>query len=151
LQDFHYNVSLHVSHPDIDPALISQALALQPTRRATRRGEAKTTPEGMPCVGYWEFSHWSHSFAITQDGELVDFLNRLVGMLEPQREFLQRIVEEGGRVECFVGIFTNTNCDQVLPFDLLGKFADLRVDLRLDLYGSRLRQVQHPLLDGDGS
>jgi len=151
LQDFHYSVSLHVSHPDIDPALISQALALQATHRPTRKGEAKTTPKGTPREGHWEFSHWSHSFEIVQDGELVAFLRHLAERLEPHREFLQRIVEDGGAIECFVGIFTDTNCDQILPFDLLGKLAELRVDLRLDMYGSKLRQAEHPLLESDGS
>jgi hypothetical protein len=151
LQDFHYNVSLHVRHPDMNPDLISRELALQPTHRPTRRGEAKTTPNGTPREGHWEFSHWSHSFDIVQDGELVEFLRHLAGTLEPHREFLQRIVADGGAVECFVGIFTDSNCDQVLPFDLLGKLADLRVDLRLDLYGRKLRQVDQPPSDVDGS
>jgi hypothetical protein len=151
LQDCHYSVSLHVSHPDIDPELISRALALQPTHRATRMGEVKTTPKGTPREGRWEFSHWSHNFEIVQDGELAAFMWRLTEMLEPHGDFLRRIVDEGGAVECFVGIFTDTNCDQILPFDLLGKLAELRVDLRLDLYGSKLRQVEHPRLDADGT
>jgi hypothetical protein len=151
LQDFHYSVSLHISHPDIAPELITRALALQPTHRPTRKGEAKTTPKGIPREGYWEFSHWSHSFEIIQDRELVPFLERLARTLEPHREFLWRIVDEGGAVECFVGVFTDTNCDQVLPFDLLGKLAELRIDLRLDVYGSKLRQAEHPPLDAEGS
>jgi hypothetical protein len=54
------------------------------------------------------------------------------------------MADEGGTVECLVGVFTDTNCDQILPFDLLGKLAEFRMDLRLDLYGSKLRQVEHP-------
>ena len=149
MRDFNYSVSLHISHPEIDPDLISQALALQPTHRPTRKGEGKTTPKGTPREGRWEFSHWSHDFGTRQDGELVPFLWHLVGTLEPHQDFLQRMVQEGGTIECFVGVFTDTNCDQVVPFDLLGKLAALRVDLRLDLYGSKLRQVQHPRLETD--
>jgi hypothetical protein len=140
VQDFRYSVSLHVSHPDIDPDLISQELGLQPTHRPTCRGEAKTAPNGTPRDGYWEFSHWSHRFEIVQDGELVTFLQHLAATLEPHREFLRGLEEDGGVVEFFVGIFTDTNCDQILPFDLMGKLADLRVNLRLDLYGSQLHQ-----------
>jgi hypothetical protein len=151
LQDFHYEVSLHISHPDISPELITRALALQPTHRPTRKGEQKTTPKGTPREGNWEFSHWSHRFEITQDRELVPFLERLVKTLEPHRDFLRRIVDEDGEIQCFVGIFTDTNCDQILPFNLLGDLAELRIDLRLDLYGSRLRQVDHPPLDAEGS
>jgi Domain of unknown function (DUF4279) len=137
LQDFHYSVSLHISHPDIAPELITRALALQPTHRPTRKGEPKTTPKGTPLEGHWKFSHWCHCFEITQDRELTSFLERLVKTLEPHRDFLRRIVDEGGAIECFVGVFTDTNCDQVLPFSLLSDLAELRIDLRLDLYGNR--------------
>jgi len=147
LQDFEYTVSLQIRHPDIAPEMITRALALQPTHRPTRKGEPKTTPKGAPLAGYWEFSHWSHRFEITQDRELVPYLERLVKSLEPQRDFLQRLVDEGGAVECFVGVFTDTNCDQVLPFGLLGELAELRIDLRLDLYGSKLRHIEHPPSD----
>ncbi|MCE9533002.1 MAG: DUF4279 domain-containing protein [Planctomycetes bacterium] len=142
-------MSLHVIHPDIDPDLITRELELQPTFRTTRGGMPKMTPNGLPRDGNWEFSHWMHSFDIIQDGELVGYLQRLTVTFEPHREFLRRMYEEGGNVECFVGIFTDTNCDQILPFDLLGKLAELRIDLRLDLYGSQLRQSDHPSLDAN--
>ncbi len=151
MQDFHYSVSLHISHPDIAPELITQELGLQPTRRPTCKGEAKTTPNGTPREGYWEFSHWWHRFEIIQDGEWVVFPERLVGTLEPHRAFLRRIVGEEDTVECFVGLFTDTNCDQILPFGLMGKLADLRMDLRLDLYGSKLKQAEHSTWDGKGN
>jgi hypothetical protein len=114
LQDFQYDVSLHISHPDLSPELITRTLALQPTGRTTRKGEPKTTPKGTPREGNWEFSHWYHRFEITQDRELVSFLERLVKPLEPHRDFLRRIVDEDGEIQCFVGIFTDTNCDQIL-------------------------------------
>jgi hypothetical protein len=57
---------------------------------------------------------------------------------------LQQVVDEGGEILCFVGIFTDTNCDQILPFGLLAALAELRISLRLDLYGGILRQVEHP-------
>jgi hypothetical protein len=144
MQDFNYSVSLHVSHPEIDPALISTTLSLEPTGRMTRAGEPKTTPNGTPREGCWEFSHWKHKFGTMHDQELVSFLRHLIRILEPSRTFLQRIVEEGGAIEFFVGVFTDTNCDQILPHDLLARLADLRIDLRLDPYGNKLRQKDHP-------
>ena len=144
MQDFTYSLSLHIFHPDIDPGLISQALKLEPTGRTTKKGEPKTTPDGKPRDGCWEFSHWKHCFEVSAEKDFVPFLRRMVETLGPHREFLQRIVSECGEIECFVGIFTDTNCDQILPFDLLGKLADLRIALRLDIYGSKLRQKEHP-------
>jgi hypothetical protein len=122
---------------------------LEPAHRPTRKGEPKTTPTGAPREGHWEFSHWSHDFGTRQDGELASFLWDLADFLKPHQEFLRRIVAEGGAVECFVGVFTDTNCDQMLPFGLLGALAELRLDLRLDLYGSKLRQIEHPPLTAE--
>jgi hypothetical protein len=66
---------------------------------------------------------------------LAESLGSIAEQLRPNGQFLRMLVDEGGRVELFVGLFANRLCDQVLPYPLLEALSKLRLDLRLDYYG----------------
>jgi hypothetical protein len=127
-----FKVSLSVTHPDIDPAEISAALDLVP-ERATRSGAPRTTPKGGPLKGTYEFSCWTHQFDIEGASELGVVLESLLERLQRHQQFFHRVVLEGGSVELFCGVFAAGNWDEILSHTLLGRLADLRVDLRLDV------------------
>lgn len=124
---------LSISHPDIDPVEISRTVALPPTR-ATRAGEPRTTPTGDPLTGLYGLSHWTHRFDIQKTADLAPVLDELVQRLQSHRSFFHRIVMEGGKIEFFCGVFAAGNWDESLPHSLLGRLADLKVNLRLDVY-----------------
>jgi hypothetical protein len=128
-----FEVSLSISHPDIEPAEISRIVGLVP-KRATRVGELRTTPRGERLEGAYEFSHWTHSFDVQRASELGVVLEDLVERLQSQETFFHRVVREGGAVELFCGVFAAGNWDEVLPHSLMGRLAALRVDLRLDVH-----------------
>src|SRR3954470_21644165 len=128
-----FKVSLSVTHPEIDPIEISVALELPP-KRATRSGAPRTTPKGTPLAGMHEFSCWTHEFDVAGASELGVVLESLVERLQRHRQFFHRVVQEGGAVELFCGIFTAGNWDEILSHKLMGQLAELRVDLRLDVY-----------------
>jgi hypothetical protein len=127
-----FSVSLSITHPSIDPAEITKTTGLTP-KRMTREGMPRTTPAGDDKPGHYQFSCWSHSFA-TADADLGPVLEHLVGQLQVHQAFFQRIVNEGGAVELFCGVFADGNWDEVLCHHLLGKLAALQIDLRLDVY-----------------
>ncbi len=128
-----FSVSLSVTHPDIDPAIVSQALGLTPAQ-ATRAGASRTTPRGDPLEGTYSFTCWRHQFEVDGARELAPVLQDLVERLQPHAEFFSRVVREGGRIELFCGVLAGGNWDEVLPYELLGRLAALAVDLRLDVY-----------------
>jgi hypothetical protein len=128
-----FEVSLSVTHPDIDPAEISTALNLVPDR-ATRSGVRRTTPKGEALAGAYEFSRWTHQFDVKGASELGFVLEGLVVRLQRHERFFCQVVREGGSVELFCGVFAAGNWDEILSHSLMGKLAALRVDLRLDVY-----------------
>jgi uncharacterized protein DUF4279 len=128
-----FNVSLSVRHPDIDPAEISATLDLTP-KRATRGGAPRTTPKGDPLGGVYEFSCWGYQFDVEGASELGVVLERLVERLQRHQQFFHRVVQEGGVVELFCGVFAAGNWDEVLSHSLMGTLAALQIDLRLDVY-----------------
>jgi hypothetical protein len=126
-------VSLAIRHPHIDPAEISKALQLEPTR-ATRAGAPRTTPTGNPLPGTYDFSHWTHQFDVAGALELGVILEELVQRLQVHQSFFHRLVQEGGTVELFCGIFAAGNWDEILSHALMSELSGLKIDLRLDVY-----------------
>jgi hypothetical protein len=134
LNDFEYRASLHVDHPSIEPDVISRSIPLEPTR-FHRAGEPRRTPTGQPLEGNYPSTHWFAELP-TRDGEdLSGFLAGMTRTLEPAATFLQQIAAEGGRTECFLGVFAFALCDQLFPAEQLATLGKLCVDLRIDYYG----------------
>jgi len=128
-----FKVSLVVTHPDIDPTVISAALDLTPGR-ATRAGEPRTTPKGDPLEGVYEFSCWTHEFDTSHVTDLTEYLPSVITLLNVHASFLSGIVRDGGSVELFCGVFADGNWDECFHHSLLRKLSDLGIDLRLDVY-----------------
>ena len=128
-----FKVSLSVIHPDMDPAEISTALDLAPVR-ATCAGAPRTTPKGTPLPGTYDFSCWRHEFNVEGSSELGVVLESLVERLQRHRQFFHRVVQDGGTVGLFCGVFAAGNWDEILSHSLMGELASLQVDLRLDVY-----------------
>jgi len=128
-----FKVTLAIRHPNIDPAEISKALQLEPTR-ATRAKAPRTTPTGNPLPGTYEFSHWAHQFDVAGPIELAVVLQDLVNGLQLHRSFFHRVVQDGGTVELFCGISAAGNWDEILSHALMSELSALKIDLRLDVH-----------------
>ncbi|REJ85905.1 MAG: DUF4279 domain-containing protein, partial [Planctomycetota bacterium] len=128
-----FKITLIVTHPSIDPAEISRAIGLTPVR-TTRGGAPRTTPTGQPLAGEYQFSCWKYEFDVQAADELSHVLETLVDELQCNRPFFHRVVQQGGTVELFCGVFADGNWDEVLSHALMRALAALHVDVRLDVY-----------------
>ena len=120
-----FAVSLHILHPSIDPATVTRTLQLAPWR---------IKQPGPPRKPPYDQAVWSHRFECSDVRDLVPFLEETVSSLLAYRDFFRSIVESGGSVELFCGIYMSTNWDELFPSALSATLADLRIDLRLDAY-----------------
>ena len=66
--------------------------------------------------------------------ELGAVLQELAERLQRHELFFNQVVQEGGTVELFCGVWAAGNWDEILPHELLGRLAALHIDLRLDVY-----------------
>jgi hypothetical protein len=130
-----YHISLRVRHPSLDPAEITSALCLNPSR-SWRAGDARATPNGTPLEGKYRDSYWTTDLVEGgwPDKELALVLNELLDQLAPNKGFFHRMRTEGGTVEFFVGWFFEGQSGDVLDCDLLARMADLKIGLSLDVY-----------------
>jgi hypothetical protein len=142
LLDFEYCASLHICQAQLDPDLVSQALGMQAIC-AHRAGDTRQTPTGHQLFGVYDRGYWSVDLETRNGEDIAEFLSRVTADLAPSEAFMQSVVNEGGRIECFIGVFANRLCDQILPATLLSKLGQLGIDLRLDYYGQS-RKAESP-------
>ena len=136
LPSYRYSVSLRIWHPTIDPAEITAALGLTPTA-ACRAGEPRNTPKGRPLKGNWRESYWTARLAEgnARKDDLPSTLTTTLETLLSNRAFFQRIRAEGGVTEFFIGWFMmKSMAGEILESTLLGRMAELGINLSLDLY-----------------
>ena len=131
LNDFKFCVSLHFSHPSANADSAFGDLGLSndnaPIRGVLNR-KIQSRFHGEFC--------WAWDLTPIDDENVPDFLERLIKLLMPLKFELQRLARDGGRMECFVGLFATRLCDQVFSHELMMSLAELKIDLRLDYYPS---------------
>lgn len=130
---FNYEVALHISHPGMDPTEISRALGIVPTS-ACRVGEAKRTPSGEPLEGNYEATHWYHKFDHPDGMLLSAFLDVLTDRLANYATLFSTVSSEGGSLVLSVGWYSGINSGDEFGWELLDKFAQLRIGLSFDIY-----------------
>jgi hypothetical protein len=64
--------------------------------------------------------------------DLIDALIGSVSLLEAHKDFLDQFITTGGEIEYFVGWFTTgTSGGDTLPWELMRRMADLKINLDL--------------------
>jgi hypothetical protein len=86
-------------------------------------------------AGTYDSSYWFTELDAPDGVALAESLGSIAERLQPSGQFVRTLVDEGGRLELFVGLFASRLCDEVLPYTLLEALSKLRLDLRLDYYG----------------
>ena len=127
-----WKISLRVRHPSADPATFDEVLGLTPFR-AWRFGDDHQTPRGAALEGRYTDSYATYELAEGR-GSLAAGIEHVLDEIGAPA---QRLVALGAQLELFVGWFFHNhgNTGDVFPPALLGRLADMRLALSLDLYG----------------
>jgi hypothetical protein len=126
--DRSFAVSLQINHPNIDPSTITATLGLTP-RRQHCAGDQRLRLDGAPVM-----APPYPSFQLEAVRDLIPFLERTLSDLEKHRSFFHQISDAGGSTDLFCGIWITTNWDEEIPYQLSGRLAEFRINLRLDVY-----------------
>ena len=135
MNPYRYKISLRFRHPTADPAEITLALGIIPSR-SWRAGEPRCTPTGSPLKGRWPETYWTARLA---EGEwptksLVDAISDLIDQLAAHEDYFHQFRSKGGKIELFIGWFFEGQSGDVFSHHLLARMADLNIDLSLDVY-----------------
>lgn len=126
-----FKISLRVWHPEIQSDAISRGLGLLPKVSYTA-GDKRVTPKGAPLAGFRGETYWTHECSAGASFEVA--VEEVTAQLVGKAEFLRHLKETGGRLEYFIGWFSDSNSGFVLDHDLLKKLADLNINLAFDVY-----------------
>jgi hypothetical protein len=131
--------SLRIRHPNLDPALISEALQLQPTH-AHRSGETRL---GIgERISHYTETYWlaplvDHGFTaqpLDAPGNAAErLLQYWLAQLQRRRSFLQRVQAEGGQVSMLVQWPASTAVGFVLGAAVARILGELAIDMEFEL------------------
>jgi hypothetical protein len=134
----YYTLSLRCLHPTIDPAEITKRLNIEPDH-AWKVGEQAKTPAGTLLDYIRNQSYWSYG-THTNGKQFSIEINQIIAYLSPHRDFIHRLVVEGGRVEIYLGLLGSINIGDTITVETLAKLTDLKVDLGIEVFPNMRRQ-----------
>ena len=134
MHPFKFDISLRFFGKAIDISEIRLCLGFEP-KFQHQIGKQRTTPKGDILDGVYETSYCSFDYKRQQNEELYEMIARIVESLTPHKDLFNRIRENNGRSEFFIGWYSTGNTGDTLDYKLLGKISALKIDLALDVYG----------------
>jgi len=141
VSDYTYSVSIVIRHPTADPEEISCELGLLPTK-SLKVGSKKYSPNGKVYLGVSEQTYWrcnlhSEHRARAEDGFLEDYLASLNSKLAKSKPFFKLLVDSGGYIEYFIGVFGGEYAIMAtLSPSLLKQTAELNIAIGFDIYAN---------------
>lgn len=137
LRVFDFSVSLRLRHPFVHHDEISRQLGVEP-RFKWDAGQPRVGRDGRKLGGVHDQTYWVRRMEKVEESSLPVVLSEGVRLLEAHRDFLRTFIETGGEAELFVGWFTSPiSGGTTLDSTLLGRIADLGLNLSLDVYDSK--------------
>jgi len=109
MSDYEFTITLRMRHPDIDPARISVALAIDP-QAAWKKGDLRSGAQGEPLQGTHRESYWTGRLMpapqLSSEYSSVEAeLLKILAQLRKSHEFFQQMRSDGAISELHVSLF----------------------------------------------
>lgn len=127
------NAYLLIVHPDMDTERIARELGLAP-ELAFRTGDPVILPSGRRLPGARRDTRWRYDAPAHRRRDFFAPIGSLLDHLAPHREFLRRIVREGGSVTISVNLSGVSNIGDVIEPDEMRKLVDLGIGLGVEVF-----------------
>jgi len=135
---FTYAASLRVRHPTLNPAVLTETLRLEPAH-SWKAGDPRRSQTGAPLGGQHRDSYWSAPLPRQTVGAttvaLEAFLSWHLVQFTRQREFLCRLMAEGGEVSLLIEISPVANGVVTVSSAMARRLADLNIQLEFQFLG----------------
>lgn len=128
-----FAISLRIEHPTLRHEAIAQALALNPAVGYSV-GEQRKTPKGTLLEGVNKRSYCCFDLLPKQGGDVADGIASLLLRLDQHASYFQKLAQEGGNAELFVGFFPEDLGGFTLSNQGMANLARLSLDLSVEVY-----------------
>ncbi len=136
MNEFEFDLSFRVRHPSIAWEKISANLGLSPKFFWTA-GEQRKAPDGSFLEGYRSYTYCSFPVKMSSEMGLIDLIKLNNQKLKPNIKFLRFLHSSGGRLEYFIGWYSDGNSGEEFDAELLTELSDLKIGLAFDFYGGK--------------
>lgn len=126
-------VRLLIKHPNLDPGLISERLAMLPNMTQLV-GTKRKTPKGVSIGGTYRESRWGWSIRVAGKRSFFDDVTDLANRLKPHKKFLSEIIDSGGTIEVIVHLPGDVNIGWTLDWQEMEKLAELQINLGIEVF-----------------
>ena len=135
---FRYHVSLWITHPDIEPETVTDAMGLIP-KKVERKGEvARRLSERLPAelAKRVHAKHrWFHMFEpASPDEPLTACMQAAIARLRERRAFVEQVHATGGRVNLAVYLYPPSGRDQPFDYALITDLRELGIGFQITMY-----------------
>ena len=141
MNTYNYDVSFRIFHPTMNPDDICNTLNMQADTKSFA-GEPRKTPTGRPLKGIYNHTYCSFRLDRPDGLELSDFLKYWNDFFLKYMKFFNEINSTGGRLEYFIGWYSNKNSGEVFDVSLLKDLVALKIELAIDFYGGYFEKVK---------
>lgn len=139
--EFDYAVAISITHPSIDPKVISQAITEFHAKIETIAGSLRVSRKGSPILPARTatLSHWLAELHDTRtiDSDITplsQFLNEKLAQLEHHRELFSA-VREAAHVALCIDVFPKSNCAAAeIESETIALCATLGLSIELCVY-----------------
>lgn len=135
-------ISIRINHPSWPLDIITELMKSKPDVGRSV-GEQRRTPQGKELEGKNPETHWIKRLNYKGDS-LPNAIEKAASEFGWQSAVGREIRQSGGRVEFFIGWFFDKKGGDVLSAELLGRLAELGIDLSFDIYGPEKRIAGRP-------
>lgn len=138
MQRYSFSIALRIWHPNIDPAVITGKLGL-PSKYSATAGQQRQTPKGHPLSGthsesYWHSDPFERGEYWSTDEIAEDALAEVLDVLQPHKQFLLLLGEQGACLHLQVSSFSGRNYVLELSPQFLARCAELGLSVVHDIY-----------------
>ncbi len=125
---------LSISHPNMDPKLITDNLKLKPNV-SQKYGEDVTTPKGVKTHGKYRLTKWTHIVNLSRGNEhIYDELGALVNHLYETKDFLQKLNKDDGACALYLNLSDPENFAFLMPLGVMRKMMDLEITFGFEIF-----------------
>lgn len=128
-----YSIRLLIKHPNIDPADITGTLRMTP-RYAGIAGSRRTTSAGRALLSVRDVSEWTHTFDVKRNRLFFQDVVKMIDRLEPHRDFLHKIVSDGGSINLIVSLPGDINIGDTFSWREIARLSALRINLDIEVF-----------------
>jgi hypothetical protein len=128
-----YSITLRVIHPHRRHEEIAAVVDLELVHGQTA-GESRKSKRGEVLGGAYKETIAAFALSDRVEGHFVDGVRNAVELIQVRHEYLRDVVESGGRLMLYIGVFVDDHVGFSLDRALLGALSSLDVELGVEVY-----------------